>query len=77
MRNTSDQIQHGGDGATQSRLSPATVHNTHHLNNLAPDIVESILDGTEPDGILIAKITEHPISEDWNEQRRLYDFPVR
>lgn len=56
---------------------PSYVTRILFLTNLAPDIVESILDGTEPDGISIAKITEHPIPEDWNEQRRLYGFPVR
>ena len=24
-----------------------------------------------------ARLTEHPIPEDWNEQRRLYGFPER
>ena len=56
---------------------PSYVTRILSLTNLAPDIVESILDGTKPDGISIAKITEHPIPEDWNEQRRLYGFPVR
>jgi len=45
------------------------------LNSLAPDIVESILAGTEPAGLTLAKLTEQPIPEDWNEQRRLYGFP--
>ena len=45
------------------------------LNSLAPDIVEAILAGIEPDGLSIAKLTEHPIPEDWNEQRRLYAEP--
>ena len=35
------------------------------------------LAGTEPDGLSIAKLTEQPIPEDWNEQRRLYGFPMR
>ena len=45
--------------------------------NFAPDIVEAILAGAEPDGLSIAKLTEQPIPEDWNEQRRLYGFPER
>ena len=45
------------------------------LNSLVPDIVESILAGTEPAGLTLAKLTEQPIPEDWNEQRRLYGFP--
>jgi len=45
--------------------------------NLVWDIVEAILAGIEPDGLSIAKLTEQPIPEDWNEQRRLYGFPER
>ncbi len=56
---------------------PSYVTRILSLNNLAPDIVESILAGTEPEGMSIAKITAQPIPEDWNEQRRLYGFPVR
>ena len=33
--------------------------------------------GIEPDGLSIAKLTEQPIPEDWNEQRRIYGFPER
>ncbi|MBR4663035.1 MAG: hypothetical protein IKO93_04095 [Lentisphaeria bacterium] len=47
------------------------------LNSLAPDIVEAIPAGIEPDGLPIAKLSEQPIPEDWNEQRRLYGFPER
>ena len=47
------------------------------LARLSTDIVESILAGIEPDGLSIAKLTEQPIPEDWNEQRRLYGFPER
>ena len=45
------------------------------LARLSTDIVESILAGTEPAGLTLAKLTEQPIPEDWNEQRRLYGFP--
>ena len=51
---------------------PSYVTRILSLNNLAPDIVESILAGTEPDGLSIEKLTRQPIPEDWNEQRRLY-----
>ena len=35
------------------------------------------LAGIEPGGLSITKLTEQPIPEDWNEQRRLYGFPTR
>ena len=46
------------------------------LSKLAPDIVEAIVAGIEPDGLSIAQIMKN-IPEDWNEQRRLFGFPER
>jgi len=63
------------DLASQLGMKHGYVYRILSLNTLAPDIIESILAGTEPDGMSIAKITEKPIPEDWNEQRRLYGFP--
>ena len=57
-------------------LKPPYVTRVLGLNNLAPDIVEAIVAGTEPDGLSIAQIMKN-IPEDWNEQRRLYGFPER
>ena len=65
------------DLSKQLGLKTGYVTRIHSLNNLAPDIVESILAGIEPDGLSIAKLPEQPIPEDWNEQRRLYGFPER
>jgi len=39
------------------------------LTLLAPDIIASILDGTEPDGLSLEKLYRVPI--EWEEQRRL------
>jgi len=65
------------DLASQLGLKNGYVSRILALNTLAPDIVEAILAGTEPDGMSIARVTEKPIPEDWNEQRRLYGFPER
>ncbi|MBR7139824.1 MAG: hypothetical protein IKD44_09795 [Lentisphaeria bacterium] len=46
------------------------------LNNLAPDIVEAIVNGAEPDGLSIAQIMKN-IPEEWNEQRKSFGFPER
>ena len=62
------------DLSKQLGLKGGYVTRIHSLNNLAPDIVESILAGIEPDGLSIAKLPEQPIPEDWNEQRRLSAF---
>ena len=39
-----------------------------YLSYLAPDIVESILNGTEPDGLSLGKLYQAPVT--WEEQRR-------
>ena len=62
------------DLSKQLGLKSGYVTRILSLNSLAPDIVEAILAGIEPDGLSIAKLTEQPIPEDWNEQRRLYGF---
>ena len=64
------------DAAAKLCLKPPYVTRVLGLNNLAPDIVEAIVAGTEPDGLSIAQIMKN-IPEDWNEQRRLYGFPER
>ena len=65
------------DLSKQLGLKSGYVSRILSLNSLAPDIVEAILAGIEPDGLSIAKLTRQPIPEVWNEQRRLYGFPVR
>jgi len=39
------------------------------LTSLAPDIIEAILRGDEPDGIILAKLRKN-LSVRWDEQRR-------
>lgn len=64
------------DLAEKLGLKPPYVTRVLGLNNLAPDIVEAIVNGAEPDGLSIAQIMKN-IPEDWNEQRRLFGFPER
>ena len=64
------------DLAAKLGLKPPYVTRVLGLNNLAPDIVEAIVAGTEPDGLSIAQIMKN-IPEDWNEQRRFFGFPER
>jgi len=41
------------------------------LVNLAPDIIEAILDGTEPPTITLSRLRKG-FPDDWNEQRKLF-----
>ncbi len=43
------------------------------LTTLAPDIVEAILDGEEPDGLSLAKLIQ-TFPEEWGEQRQVLGF---
>ena len=51
----------GADNSYVARLLRLTL--------LAPDIIEAILDGTEPDGLSLEKLYRAPM--EWEEQRRL------
>ena len=62
--------------AAKPGLKPPYVTRVLGLNNLAPDIVEAIVNGAEPDGLSIAQIMKN-IPEDWNEQRKSFGFPER
>lgn len=42
------------------------------LTLLAPDIIETILNGTEPDGLSLEKLFRAPMG--WGEQRRVLGF---
>ena len=64
------------DLAAKLGLKPPYVTRVLGLNNLAPDIVEAIVNGAEPDGLSIAQIMKN-IPEDWNEQRKSFGFPER
>ena len=66
-----------GEVATVSELSRrenqdrAFMFRSLSMVNLAPDIVEAILDGSEPAKLTMAAL-RRGIPDDWNEQRRLF-----
>lgn len=43
------------------------------LSTLAPDIIEAIFNGEEPDGLSLSKLLK-PFPEDWEEQRVMFGF---
>lgn len=55
-------------------VDPSYISRILKLVNLAPDIVESIISGREPDGLSLSKlIKEFPA--DWEEQRKHFQCP--
>jgi len=43
------------------------------LTTMAPDIVEAIINGEEPDGLSLAKLIQS-FPTQWSEQRILFEF---
>ncbi len=60
--------------ATQMNMNKAHVSRMLRLTLLAPDIVEAILAGKEPEGLSITRLRDHPIPLLWEDQRKLYGF---
>jgi len=57
--------------ALAARMGVGSSYVGRHLNLalLAPDIVEAILSGKEPDGLTLEKLHRLPV--EWEEQRRM------
>jgi hypothetical protein len=60
--------------AKQCNIDPTYVGRILRLAALAPDIVEAILNGYEPDGLSINRLAK-PLPAAWNEQRLALCFP--
>lgn len=62
--------------AKKKRIRPAQFARLIRVNYLAPDIVTSILDGTQPQNLTRKELLLSNIPTDWSLQRRLFGFPV-
>jgi len=59
--------------AKRLKVDRAYVSRILNLTLLAPDIVEAIMNGEEPSGLSLAKLTK-PFPVEWQEQRREFGF---
>ena len=57
------------DLAQRERIAAPFLTRTMRLAQLAPDLVEAILDGRQPRGLTLEALRE-PLPSDWSEQRR-------
>jgi len=55
-------------------LDRSYVTRMMRLALLAPDIVDAIMDGREPEGLTFKKLTTKPVPMSWEEQRRCWGF---
>lgn len=62
------------DIARSVGLDPSFAARLMKLTHLAPDIVECIIRGEEPDGLSLKVLTKR-VPALWAEQRRLFGFP--
>lgn len=57
------------DLAQRERIAAPFLTRTMRLAQLAPDLIEAILDGRQPRGLTLEALRE-PLPSDWSEQRR-------
>ena len=64
------------DLACAFKLEPGWVAEVLRMANLAPDIIEAILDGSQPRHLNLQTIRgrHEPLPRDWEEQKRLLAF---
>src|SRR5258708_38563101 len=62
--------------ADKERINPSYLSRTIRLSLLAPDIVEAVLNGTQPATLQLADL-EGPFSIDWEQQRAAFGFSAK
>jgi hypothetical protein len=67
----SGQVKSISELARSLKVDGSYVTRILKLTTLAPDIVEAIINGEEPDGLSLAKLTR-TFPEEWSEQRILF-----
>ena len=71
----SGQIPSIGELARAIHLDNSYVARLLNLTLLAPDIIQAIMNGQEPSGVSLEKLTKH-LPLDWAEQRAALGFPA-
>ena len=66
----SGQAESNSDLARKLKLDHSYIARTIRLTSLAPDLVEAILDGQEPDGLSLRSL-RRDLPLEWDEQRRM------
>ena len=62
--------------AASEKVTRSFVNRLLRLTLLAPDIVETILEGSQPKGVQLEDLTR-AMSSGWEEQRRLFSTGLR
>jgi len=62
----------GSDIAQREGLEASTVNERLRLSLLSPKIVESILNGAQPNGLTMQWLTRNTFPADWSKQEKLF-----
>ena len=63
--------------AEEEKIDRSMLNKLMSLVNLAPDIVEAIMDDPPTFDFSVKKIFSHQLPSDWNEQRKFLGLPVK
>lgn len=75
---TSGKAENVGSIAASEQVTNSHVTRMIYRAFLAPDIVQSILTGTHPPSLTSETLKKAlPLPMDWNEQRRMFGFPLK
>ena len=61
-------VQSGTEISKREGLDLGTVNEHLRLTLLAPQIIQDMLDGNQPDGLTLNWLTKNPIPSDWQDQ---------
>lgn len=66
------EVNNGSEIAQKENLEASTVNERLRLSLLSPVIVESILNGTQSQGLTMQWLTRNSLSADWSVQEKLF-----
>jgi hypothetical protein len=70
-------VESGSEIARREGLHPSTVNELLRLTILAPDLIQKILKGEQPEGLSILWFTRNRLPVEWSEQWRLFRFDTQ
>ena len=66
-------VASGSEIAKREGLDSSTVNELLRLSLLSPKIVESILNGVQPNGLTMQWLTRNTFPDNWNKQEKLFE----
>jgi hypothetical protein len=69
------EVQSSTELAKKLKMTDSYIGRILRLSLLAPDIIEALLDGKQPEKLSLRDLLK-PVPQDWNEQRMKYGFAV-